>query len=223
MNSGSKKGLGKVMTVSKSLQTFNNIKTTNQSLQSKNYVPTFDNERLETFKTKGQLKKSLDILTQNVFTACKKNNYQYIEKNRERVGLAVLCAKNNHQNTPIYLAVANKHMDTTRYLLDRGKIIDYHFVGVPINIRNEKGNTVLHKAFMNQDYDMIGYLQSKGADFTIANDLGQTPLYFGSKKLLEKLGIVYKPTNYVRTNKSEVPAPQTQKARPTVSSKLVMF
>ena len=82
----------------------------------------------------------MGILIQNVFNACKKNNYGYIDKNKERLNVQALCTRNNRGNTPIYIAVANRHIDATRYLLDRG---------VPIDIKNENGNTVLHRAFMN--------------------------------------------------------------------------
>jgi ankyrin repeat protein len=126
-----------------------------------------------------------------VFNACKKNNYGYIDKNKDRLGLSALCSHDARGNTPLYMAVANRHIDTARFLLDKG---------VPINIKNENGNTVLHKAFMNQDYDMIGFLQMKGADIKSMNELGQTPLYFASKKLLDKLGIRNMPTNFVGKN-----------------------
>lgn len=52
-------------------------------------------------------------------------------------------------NRCLYIAVANKHTDTVKYLLDRG---------VKIDLKNENGNTALHRAFMNQDYEMVGLL-----------------------------------------------------------------
>mmetsp|Transcript_25983 Transcript_25983/g.19568 ORF Transcript_25983/g.19568 Transcript_25983/m.19568 type:complete len:119 (+) Transcript_25983:698-1054(+) len=117
----------------------------------------------------------MDVLIQNMFNACRKNNYGYIDKNRERLTLPLLCSKNQRGNTPLYVAVANRHMDAARYLIERG---------VPVNIKNENGNTCLHKAFMNQDMDMIGFLQMKGADINALNEFGQTPLYFASKNML---------------------------------------
>jgi ankyrin repeat protein len=74
-----------------------------------------------------------------MFNACKKNNYDYMEKNKDRLTQRELCTRDNRGSTPLYVAVANKHVDVARYLLDRG---------VPVNVRNENGNTVLHKAFM---------------------------------------------------------------------------
>ena len=44
---------------------------------------------------------------------------------------------------------------------------------------------------------MIGILQEKGANFEMVNDLNQTPLFFGSKRLIEKLGLRNKPVNFV--------------------------
>ena len=42
---------------------------------------------------------------------------------------------------------------------------------------------------------MITYLISKGADTKAVNDYDQTPLFFGSKRLLAKLGLLNQPTN----------------------------
>lgn len=80
----------------------------------------------------------------NMFNACRKNNYTYLEKNRDRLTLKILqTTKDSKGNTPLYVSVANKCYDTVKYLLDRG---------VPANSKNENGNTPLHRAFMNQDY-----------------------------------------------------------------------
>jgi ankyrin repeat protein len=52
-------------------------------------------------------------------------------------------------------------MDTVRYLIERG---------VPVNLKNEVGNTCMHKAFMNQDYEMIVFLQQNGANIDTLNE-----------------------------------------------------
>jgi ankyrin repeat protein len=76
-----------------------------------------------------------------MFNACKKNNYNYIEKNKDRLTMRVLETSRDHKgNTSLYVAVANRHKDTAIYLIDKG---------VSINSKNENGNTPLHKAFMN--------------------------------------------------------------------------
>ena len=134
----------------------------------------------KTFKTSKQEMKSLQIILNNVFNACRKNNWLYIERNRERLNVDRLCSKDFKGNSPLYIAVANKHMDTVKYLIERG---------VPIEQRNEGGNTAMHKAFMNQDLDMIQYLYEVGGSYKTANEFNQTPLYFGSKRVLEKLGV----------------------------------
>lgn len=127
-----------------------------------------------------------------MFQACRKNNYNYIDKNKERLTLKVMQTSKDHNgNTPLYVAVANKHQDTVKYLIKQG---------VDVNSRNENGNTPLHKAFMNQDYEMIGILLEKGANFDLVNDLNQTAMFFGSRRLVEKLGISAKPVNYVGSN-----------------------
>ena len=86
------------------------------------------------------MKKSVSVLITNMFNACKKNNYNYIEKNRDRLTFKLLLTKDEKGNSALYMATANKHLDCVRYLLERG---------FPINTRNENGNTVLHKAFQN--------------------------------------------------------------------------
>ncbi|CDW87232.1 iq calmodulin-binding motif family protein [Stylonychia lemnae] len=163
----------------------------NQNTIKDSYQPSLDLKE-KTYKTPGQLKKNMQMVIQNLFQACKKNNFNYIEKNRDRLTLKVLSNSKDHKgNTPIYVAVANKHIDTVSYLIERG---------VTVNSKNENGNIPLHRAFMNQDYDMIGLLQSKGANFDMLNDLHQTPLYFGSRVLIDKLGISSKPANFILRN-----------------------
>jgi ankyrin repeat protein len=63
-----------------------------------------------------------------------------MDKNKERLTIGALCSKNDKGNTPLYIAVAYRHLETVRYLLERG---------VNVDAKNENGNTVLHKAFMN--------------------------------------------------------------------------
>lgn len=82
----------------------------------------------------------MQVLITNMFKACKKNNINYIEKNRDRINLKVLLTKDEKGNSTLYMATANKHIDCVKYLLDRG---------FPVNTRNENGNTALHKAFQN--------------------------------------------------------------------------
>jgi ankyrin repeat protein len=126
----------------------------------------------------------MQILINNVFNACRKNNFIYIERNKERINVEKLCSRDYNQNTPLYIAVANRHMDTVKYLIERG---------VPVDLKNEGGNTCMHKAFMNQDYDMIVYLKNYGGSFDSINNFNQTPLFFGSLRLLDKLGISKRP------------------------------
>ena len=50
---------------------------------------------------------------------------------------------------------------------------------------------------MNQDYELIGLLKDRGGSFEALNDLNQTPLYFGSRALIAKLGVQSKPVNFM--------------------------
>jgi len=117
-------------------------------VQSAKYLPFFETQAVQ--KSGKERRRDLEILIQNVFNSVKKNNFNYIERNKDRIKVEQLCKRNRRGNTCLYLAAAHKNLESVRYLLE---------YGVPVDIRNEHGNTALHKAFMNQDYDMIGLLQ----------------------------------------------------------------
>ena len=85
-----------------------------------------------------------------MFQACKKGNINYIDKNRDRLTLRILeNSRDAKGNSGLYIAVSTRQKDMVEYLLDRG---------MSVNSRNENGNVPLHKAFMNQDYEIIGIL-----------------------------------------------------------------
>ncbi|KAI0700225.1 ankyrin [Cerioporus squamosus] len=49
-------------------------------------------------------------------------------------------------------------------------------VGLPVNLTNDKGNTLLMLAAYNGHVDLVRQLLAKGADGNRANDQGQSPL-----------------------------------------------
>lgn len=63
-----------------------------------------------------------------------------MDRNKDRLTTNYLSYKDSNGNTPLYIAIANRNMDTVKYLLERG---------VPIQSKNENDNSALHKAFMN--------------------------------------------------------------------------
>ncbi len=135
------------------------------------------------------MRKAEKQLYSNMFNACRKGHIDYLENNIDRLTLKELQTKDANNNTALYLAVANRHNEMALYLIERGARVD---------IRCDNGNTVLHKAIMNQDYETVIMLLDKGADYSKLNDLGQNPLFFASKRLLEKLGLGNKATGMVR-------------------------
>ncbi|MFB9081212.1 ankyrin repeat domain-containing protein [Deinococcus wulumuqiensis] len=54
-----------------------------------------------------------------------------------------------------------------------GQMLDQ---GLPVNIRNQKGDTLLMLATYHGHLDATRLLLSRGADASVANDMGQTPL-----------------------------------------------
>ena len=54
-----------------------------------------------------------------------------------------------------------------------GRMLDQ---GLPVNIRNQKGDTLLMLATYHSHLEATRLLLGRGADASIANDMGQTPL-----------------------------------------------
>lgn len=57
-----------------------------------------------------------------------------------------------------------------------GALCAYVDAGVPVNLRNQKGDTLLMLAAYHGHADTVRALGERGADPDLANDRGQTPL-----------------------------------------------
>jgi ankyrin repeat protein len=58
-----------------------------------------------------------------------------------------------------------------------------------VNLKCLNGDTALHFAFKNRNYEIIIMLIESNGDLNILNDKGQTPLAFGDKNLLSILNL----------------------------------
>jgi ankyrin repeat protein len=128
------------------------------------------------------------------------------------------------QYSPLWLAAANGHLDCTKYLIERGANLNFQDkrhqetplnvvvvqdadcvrdsadffgcmkllvdCGANVNIQDIGGNTPIYSA----DFEMTRYLVANGADLTIKNKHGETPLqhvikqnYFDNSKKIEFL------------------------------------
>jgi ankyrin repeat protein len=58
----------------------------------------------------------------------------------------------------------------------------YRKGGLPINQQSVDGNSALFFACLWGQYEIVNYLLDLGADFTVANSRGETPLSIARKK-----------------------------------------
>ncbi|MHC4463098.1 MAG: ankyrin repeat domain-containing protein [Planctomycetota bacterium] len=77
--------------------------------------------------------------------------------------------KDESHQTPLHVAISNKHKDVARLLIEQG---------ADVNAKGKRGGTPLYSAIWNGDADMIELLVSKGADvnYSPANDY--PPLHY---------------------------------------------
>ncbi len=81
---------------------------------------------------------------------------------------ADLNKKNPDNQTPLYIAVANKHKPIVEYLLSKGANISEK--------NGEYGSSALHKACASGALDIAKVLVNAGADVNLKSDEGYTPL-----------------------------------------------
>jgi ankyrin repeat protein len=72
-------------------------------------------------------------------------------------------------NSPLTCAVYSNDITSAKNLIEQ-----YHF---PLNLQNYEGETALSYAVMNNNYDMVKFLLSRGADLNISNCRTETPLH----------------------------------------------
>jgi ankyrin repeat protein len=76
---------------------------------------------------------------------------------------------------PEVLQLAAKVFDLARHG-DTGTLAAYLDAGVPVNLTNDKGDSLLMLAAYHGHADTLAALLQRGADANRANDRGQTPL-----------------------------------------------
>lgn len=86
-------------------------------------------------------KSKLNQWQKNIFAAVRQNNEKFLYDLFEKRDLKLkdFEIKDELGNTPLYYAVANKFVETVRGLLK---------IGVDVNVKNEFGNTALHRALI---------------------------------------------------------------------------
>jgi uncharacterized protein len=96
-----------------------------------------------------------------------------------------------------YLQVSSKVSDGGRYVETVRCLLDHPSVAATINRRHEGGQTVLWSACHRGQADVMRALLEKGADPTIANEWGYTPLAVAkrhrSRACLEALEVSFVP------------------------------
>jgi ankyrin repeat protein len=103
-------------------------------------------------------------------------------------------AKSKCENTPLSVALWNKSETATRELLKHVKWVDgKYFEDVDVNIKNEEGDTALHRAAQWTDIpgDLFKWILQKSANVNAQNKHGNTPLFMAlrnySKTATEEL------------------------------------
>jgi ankyrin repeat protein len=79
------------------------------------------------------------------------------------------------RNTALHLAAQNKHLEVVDYLLKLPN------TNININAVNNEKKTLLHFAAANGDLGLVTLLLGKGANITLADSYGNTPLHLAVK------------------------------------------
>lgn len=114
---------------------------------------------------------------------------------------------NKENELPIHLAVIRGDLPTVKALLEADIGISGHRLKKSmIDAQNKEGNTPLILATWNQEKDIVEYLLSAGADYSIKNKVNQTAVDLS--KLNSDIGIIFdnwfkaiKPTNKQKPSK----------------------
>ena len=92
-------------------------------------------------------------------------------------GNATLEKRDNNGKTPLEVAIENAPQMDNLYSHAYGKVVGYlMFHGASPGKCNRSGNSLLHRAIINQQPHIIQQLLLKGASLTCKDNLGRTPL-----------------------------------------------
>ena len=87
----------------------------------------------------------------------------------------------NSNNTPLYYASKNGHLQLINWLLSNG---------AKVNLKNSQGDTALHIACLHAEEDSVHLLIKRGANINAANDKGETPVLIAAKHGREGLIVI---------------------------------
>ncbi|KAH7324347.1 ankyrin repeat-containing domain protein [Stachybotrys elegans] len=102
-----------------------------------------------------------------IFAAIWENNTELLHRLLEFDGLQLDISGSEFNTTPLHLAALFLPRDDVKSVLD---------ANVPVNITDPAGDTALMAAAMTGDHETLMLLLEHGADFTIENKMGMTPL-----------------------------------------------
>lgn len=94
-------------------------------------------------------------------------------------GKVNILSKGLGENNAFHLALQGAHFELARYLMRKN---------VPIQVRNEKGETALHIAAKRDNPDFVKVLKEKGALLDATTSEGQTPLHYAAERGCLKSG-----------------------------------
>uniref|UniRef100_A0A1B6D484 Osteoclast-stimulating factor 1 n=1 Tax=Clastoptera arizonana TaxID=38151 RepID=A0A1B6D484_9HEMI len=98
-------------------------------------------------------------------------------------------------NTALYWACRGGHLDCVNTLLS--------LPNPPVNAQNKIGDTALHAAAAHDHIGVIKLLLDKGADMTVQNNDGETPLECGSSAVTSLLRLCQTPNSKPSTYSAE--------------------
>lgn len=76
-------------------------------------------------------------------------------------------------DTPLFIAVQNRHVAVAKYLIEKG---------ADVNVRRDDGYTPLLRAVDNGDCDLVNFLIEKGANIQATCPDGATALFVGAQE-----------------------------------------
>ena len=73
-----------------------------------------------------------------------------------------------------------------------GTVQELRQLGASYELRDRSGSTALHWACLSKNPQLVDWMLQDGAEVSVTNDLGRTPLMLLGMKMLQSLFIYYK-------------------------------